>query len=165
MEEINITAVSKKEKYLEVLPQISSLLADEPNPVANMANTVAALKQTFTYYSWVGFYLFDKISNELVLGPFQGKIACTRIAPGKGVCGASFVRNESIIVPDVAQFPGHIYCDGGTRSEIVIPLRKEHSVIGVLDVDSYEYASFDETDKYYLEKLLSLISEKVTVSA
>ncbi len=161
MEEINVSAGTKKEQYEQLLPQIQALVNDEPNRIANMANVVAALKETFSYYSWVGFYLFDSISKELVLGPFQGKIACTRIAIGKGVCGTSFQRKEAIIVPDVDKFPGHIYCDGGSKSEIVVPIVYKEKIIGVIDVDSYSYNSFDETDKRYLELLLSLIVQKI----
>ncbi len=161
MEEIKIIADTKDELYEQILPQIYSVVADEPNPVANMANIVAALKQTFPNYSWVGFYLFDKKSNELVLGPFQGKIACTRIAIGKGVCGTSYQKKETIIVPDVNQFPGHIFCDGDSKSEIVVPVFHKNEIIGVLDVDSHEYDNFDQTDKTYLELLINQISKKI----
>jgi L-methionine (R)-S-oxide reductase len=161
MEEINISAVTKQQQYEELLPQIISLVADEPNCIANMSNITAALKQTFNYYSWVGFYLYDKQSHELVLGPFQGKIACTRIGIGKGVCGTSFQRQETIIVPDVEKFPGHIYCDGGSKSEIVLPIFHQSTIIGVLDVDSYSYNIFDETDKKYLEQLLTSVVAKI----
>ncbi len=161
MEEIKITATSKNELYEQLLPQIDSLTADEPNAVANMANIVAALKQTFGYYSWVGFYLFDGSTNELVLGPFQGKIACTRIAPGKGVCGTSFSQRKTIIVPDVHQFPGHIFCDGDSRSEIVVPITRHDTVLGVLDVDSHTFNSFDATDQEYLERMLKHITERI----
>ena len=161
MEEIRTTATDKKELYEQLLPQIDSLTADEPNAVANMANVVAALKQTFSYYSWVGFYLYDRTKNELVLGPFQGKIACTRIAPGKGVCGTSFSQRQTIIVPDVNQFPGHIFCDGDSRSEIVVPISHNGTMNGVLDVDSHEYNSFDETDQIYLERMIKQITERI----
>jgi len=161
MEEINISAGRKQEQYEELLPQIFSLVNDESNPIANMANIVAALKQTFDFYSWVGFYLFDSKPNELVLGPFQGKIACTRIGIGKGVCGSSFQRKETILVPDVEKFPGHIYCDGDSKSEIVVPIFHKEKIIGVLDVDSHSYNSFDETDKKYLELLLSQIAHSI----
>ena len=161
MEEIRTTATDKKELYEQLLPQIDSLTADEPNAVANMANVVAALKQTFSYYSWVGFYLYDRTKNELVLGPFQGKIACTRIAPGKGVCGTSFSQRQTIIVPDVNQFPGHIFCDGDSRSEIVVPISHNGTMTGVLDVDSHEYNSFDETDQIYLERMIKQITERI----
>lgn len=161
MEEIKIGASSKEEIYRELLPQITSLLADEPDPVANMANTVAALRQSLPYYSWVGFYLVDELRNELVLGPFQGKIACTRIAAGKGVCGTSWQKNETLVVPDVNQFPGHIFCDGDSKSEIVVPVRRNDRVIGVLDVDSHDYNSFDGTDQRYLEQLIGAIAGKI----
>ncbi|MEW6060569.1 MAG: GAF domain-containing protein [Bacteroidota bacterium] len=161
MEEIKIASATKQEQYEELLPQIVSLVDDEPNQIANMSNIAAALKQTFSYYSWVGFYLYDTQSNELVLGPFQGKIACTRIGVGKGVCGTSFQRKETIIVPDVEKFPGHIFCDGGSKSEIVVPIFHQSNSIGVLDVDSHSYDSFDETDKRYLEQLLAAVAAKI----
>ena len=161
MEEIKVTAVAKEELYKELLPQLYSVIADESNPIANMANIVAALKQTFSYFSWVGFYIYEKKSNELVLGPFQGKIACTLIKAGKGVCGTSFQLNQTLVVPDVNQFPGHIFCDGDSKSEIVLPLVHGTDLLGVLDVDSHEYDSFDETDKKYLETLVKNISGKI----
>ncbi len=161
MQEIKVTAETKEDLYEQLLPQIFSVIEDESNPIANMANIVAALKQTFSYYSWVGFYLLDKQSHELLIGPFQGKIACTRIAIGKGVCGTSFQKKETIIVSDVNQFPGHIFCDGDSKSEIVVPLINQNKVFGVLDVDSHEYDSFDETDKKYLERLISTIVYKI----
>jgi GAF domain-containing protein len=161
MEEIKIVAESKEELYEQLLPQIYCVVADEPNPIANMANIVAALKQTFPYYSWVGFYWYEKKSNELVLGPFQGKIACTRIAVGKGVCGTAFQKKETLIVPDVNQFPGHIFCDGDSKSEIVVPIVDNGNIIGVLDVDSHEYSSFNKTDKTYLEQLIHNVSGKI----
>jgi L-methionine (R)-S-oxide reductase len=163
MEEIKVTAETKGELYEQLLPQIFSVVGDESNPIANMANIVAALKQTFSYYSWVGFYLFDKQSNELILGPFQGKIACTRIAIGRGVCGTSFKKKETIIVQDVNQFPGHIFCDGDSKSEIVVPLIHENKILGVLDVDSHEFDSFDITDKNYLEQMVSTIVHKIII--
>lgn len=164
MEEIKVAAETKEKLYEQLLPQIYSVVNDEPNAIANMANIVAALKQTFSYYSWVGFYLFDKQTNELVLGPFQGKIACTRIAIGKGVCGTSFQKNETVIVPDVNQFPGHIFCDGDSKSEIVVPIIHKQKVIGVLDVDSHDYDCFDQTDKKYLEQLIQNISGKIILN-
>lgn len=163
MEEIKVTEASKGAVYSELIPQIISLVQDEPNPIANMANITAALKQAFSYYSWVGFYLFDTASGELVLGPFQGKIACTRIAVGRGVCGTSFQKRETIIVEDVNQFPGHIFCDGDSKSEIVVPILHHGTVIGVLDVDSHEYNSFDRTDKEHLEHLITSITGKIIV--
>jgi len=164
MEEIKTIGETKDLLYKQLLPQINSVVADESNAIANMANVVAALKQTFSYYSWVGFYLFDKEANGLVLGPFQGKIACTRIDIGKGVCGTSFQKKESIIVKDVNQFPGHIFCDGDSKSEIVVPIIHHGDMIGVLDVDSHEYDSFDEIDKNYLEQLIHQISGKIIFS-
>lgn len=164
MEEIKIIAESKEELYEQLLPQIYSVVADEQNPIANMANIVAALKQAFSYYSWVGFYLYENTSNQLVLGPFQGKIACTRIAVGKGVCGTSYQKKETLIVQDVNQFPGHIFCDGDSKSEIVVPIYDKGNIIGVLDVDSHEFDSFNETDKLYLEQLMHTISEKISLT-
>ncbi len=161
MKEIKVSADTKEVLYEQLLPQIFSLVGDESNPIANMANIVAALKQTFPYYSWVGFYLFDNKSNELVLGPFQGKIACTRIAIGKGVCGTSYQKRETIIVPDVHQFPGHIFCDGDSKSEIVVPIIYQNKIFGVVDVDSHNYNSFGETDKKYLEQMISTIVHKI----
>lgn len=161
MEELTVQSTEKSERYKEIIPQILSVINDEANATANMANITAALKQTFNYYSWVGFYLYDKTSNELVLGPFQGKIACTRIAIGRGVCGTAFQKNETIVVPDVHQFPGHIFCDGDSKSEIVVPIMKNGNVYGVLDVDSYEYNSFDEIDKINLELLIAQIQNKI----
>jgi L-methionine (R)-S-oxide reductase len=161
MEEIQVKAESKQERYEQLLSQIISLLQDEPNRIANMANVVAALKQTFVYYSWVGFYLLEESTHELVLGPFQGKIACTRIALGKGVCGTSFKKKETLVVPDVNQFPGHIFCDGDSKSEIVVPIIKNNVGFGVLDVDSHDVNSFDDVDKKYLEVLIDRIKEKI----
>lgn len=162
METINITSTIKEERYKELIPQIHALLHDESNPVANMANLSAALYQSFSNISWVGFYLYDSHSDELVLGPFQGKVACTRIGNGRGVCGKAFELKATIIVPNVELFPGHIYCDGGTRSEIVVPIVHQNTIIGVLDVDSYDLGSFDETDKIYLEQIVNSISFKLT---
>jgi len=158
METITITAESKKERYEEMLPQISALLADESDLIANLANVSAALKIAFNHYSWVGFYLLK--NDELVLGPFQGKVACVRIALGNGVCGTAAARRESIIVPDVTKFPGHIACDQDSRSEIVVPMVRGTHLCGVIDVDSSEYDSFDETDRMYLEKIAEIVSVK-----
>lgn len=161
MEEINITSAKKAERYKELIPQIVSIISEERNTIANMANIIAALKQSVEYYSWVGFYLLDEPRNELVLGPFQGKTACTRIAIGRGVCGTAFQKQQTIIVPDVHQFPGHIFCDGDSKSEIVIPIIKNSKPFGVLDVDSYDYNSFDEIDKQSLELLIEQTKEKI----
>lgn len=161
MEEIKISSASKKERYEELLPQIFSVIQDEVNIVANMANIAAALKQTFPSFSWVGFYLLDDNARELVLGPFQGNIACTRIAIGKGVCGTAFSRKETIMVPDVNQFPGHIFCDGNSRSEIVVPIITNGTCRGVLDVDSYDYNNFNDDDKAFLEYLILHSTPKI----
>ena len=158
METITITAESKKERYEELLPQIIYLIAGEIDLIANMANVSAALKTAFADFSWVGFYLLK--NNELVLGPFQGKVACVRIELGKGVCGSAALQRKTIIVPDVSKFPGHISCDPESRSEIVVPLRSGRNVCGVIDIDSSEHDSFDETDRYYLEKIAEMVSVK-----
>jgi len=144
--------------YSELLPQIKSLIADEPDLIANLANVTSVLKQAFPSFSWVGFYLMK--GNELVLGPFQGKLACTRIKIGSGVCGTSALEKKTIIVPDVEKFPGHIYCDPDSKSEIVVPIIKDGEVLGVLDIDSYELNNFDEVDKVYLEKIVDLLVSK-----
>ena len=156
METIHTSALGKKERYEEVLPQLRALLADESDTIANLGNASAALKQAFSEFSWVGWYLLK--GGELVLGPFQGTIACTRIALDRGVCGAAATRRETLIVPDVHAFPGHIACDGGSRSEIVVPLLRNGALLGVLDVDSYSYNTFDEFDKKYLEELTEVIA-------
>lgn len=154
-EELVLSTGSKKEKYLELIPQIKAIIEGENNLIANLANIAAALKQQFDFF-WVGFYLVDQ--TELVLGPFQGPIACTRIKKGKGVCGSSWEKEEIIIVPDVNAFPGHIACSSLSKSEIVLPLYQSNAFIGVLDVDSDEYNSFDETDALYLSEILSLLN-------
>lgn len=158
MEQIIVKGQTKDEIYSELLPQIKSLIEDESDLIANLANVTSALKQAFPSFSWVGFYLIK--GGELVLGPFQGKLACTRIKIGSGVCGTAVLKKETIIVPDVEKFPGHIYCDPDSRSEIVVPIIKDGEVLGVLDIDSYELDNFDETDKFYLEKLVEILLEK-----
>jgi len=145
---------SKKEKYEAIFPQIEALLSAETDIVANMANLTAVLKEVFGFF-WVGFYVVK--NNELVLAPFQGPIACTRIAFGKGVCGTAWERKQTIIVPDVDKFPGHIACSSLSRSEIVVPVWKNGKVIAVLDVDCTELNTFDETDALYLEKIVALL--------
>ncbi len=147
-------AQPKEDLYKSLLPQIQSLLEGEDDRIANLANVSAALKMCFSCFSWVGFYM--KKGNELVLGPFQGKPACVRIAIGKGVCGTAAERKETVIVPDVTQFPGHIFCDPDSRSEIVVPIIKE-DLKGVLDVDSASVNIFDEIDKKYLEQLVHML--------
>jgi len=155
-EDLLITGTSKEEKYQSLLPQIKGLLDGENDLIANMGNVCAALKYGMDFF-WVGFYLVK--DEQLVLGPFQGPVACTRIHKGKGVCGSSWQRNEAIIVEDVEKFPGHIACSSLSRSEIVLPLHKaDGSVAGVFDVDSSELASFDSTDELYLKQILSLLS-------
>jgi GAF domain-containing protein len=149
-EQIIISGRTKQEKYEDLLPQIFALTEHEPSQIANLANACAALKETFDFF-WVGFYLVR--GNQLVLGPFQGPVACTRIAYGKGVCGTAWERNVFQLVPDVALFPGHIACSSLSKSEVVIPLIKEGKVIGVLDVDSDQLNDFDAVDVKYLTEL------------
>ena len=143
---------TKEEQYESILPQIKGLITGEEDLVANLANITAALKEQFGWL-WVGFYLVKK--EELVLGPFQGPIACTRIRKGKGVCGTSWAEAKTLIVDDVEKFPGHIACSSLSRSEIVVPVIVNNEVIAVLDADSESLSSFDETDKVYLEKMIS----------
>jgi GAF domain-containing protein len=154
-EDLKVAAGTKEEQFLGLMPQIKALLEGERDLVANMANFVAALKEQFNFF-WVGFYLVKE--DELVLGPFQGPIACTRIRKGRGVCGTAWEKAETIVVPDVEKFPGHIACSSLSKSEIVVPVFKEGSVIAVLDVDSSELESFDEIDQRYLEAMVKLIN-------
>lgn len=153
-EDLIIHTGTKEEQYQALVPQIRGLLEGEPDLVANLANTTAALKEQFGWL-WVGFYLVK--GEELVLGPFQGPVACTRIRKGRGVCGSSWEKAETFIVPNVEKFPGHIACNSLSRSEIVIPVFKNGVVIGVLDVDSTDLDSFNTTDKQYLEEIVLLI--------
>jgi L-methionine (R)-S-oxide reductase len=153
-EDLSISSGTKEEQYQELIPQIKELLEGEPDLVANLANISAALKEQFKWL-WVGFYLVKK--DELVLGPFQGPVACTRIRKGRGVCGSSWQQEKTLIVPDVEKFPGHIACSSLSRSEIVIPLFHNGEVVGVLDVDSEETDQFDEIDQLYLEQITGLI--------
>lgn len=148
---------SKEAQYQSIIPQIEALLYGETDFVANMANIAAALKEQFGWF-WVGFYLVKQ--DELVLGPFQGPVACTRIKKGKGVCGTSWVQAKTIIVPDVEEFPGHIACATASKSEIVLPLVVNDEVIGVLDVDSEVLNKFDETDQFYLEQVIAILVNK-----
>ena len=150
-----IQTESKEAKYISLIPQIESLIQGEDDLIANLANIAAALKEQFQWF-WVGFYLVK--GEELVLGPFQGPVACTRIKKGRGVCGASWAQQEILLVPDVDQFPGHIACAAASRSEIVLPLFKDGEVVGVLDVDSEYLAHFDDIDAVYLEKIVRLIN-------
>ncbi|MGV3704490.1 MAG: GAF domain-containing protein [Arcticibacter sp.] len=153
-EDLNINTGSREEQYRSLIPQIAGLLDGETDLIANLANVSAALKEQFNFF-WVGFYLVK--GDELVLGPFQGPVACTRIARGRGVCGAAWDRGETLIVPDVDAFPGHIACSSLSRSEIVVPIFKDDAVVGVLDVDSSSLAEFSEVDQQYLEEIIRLI--------
>ncbi|HXB39020.1 MAG TPA: GAF domain-containing protein [Bacteroidia bacterium] len=155
-EDLQITGTTKEEKYISLLPQLHALVEGEKDLTANLANIVAALRQTFGFF-WVGFYLVK--NNELVLGPFQGPVACTRIGLGKGVCGTSWKNAETIIVDDVEKFPGHIACSSASKSEIVVPIyNTDKKVAAVLDVDEDKYSMFDTTDKLYLEKVAVLVT-------
>jgi GAF domain-containing protein len=161
-EDLKIAKGSKKEIYQSLIPQIKGLLDGEPDLVANLANVAAALKEQFNWL-WVGFYLVKPFGSaqgesELVLGPFQGPVACTRIKKGRGVCGAAWQNAATLIVPDVEKFPGHIACSSLSRSEIVVPLLHNNEVVGVLDVDSELLDQFDDTDKKYLEEIIQAIS-------
>ena len=165
MHEIILSHQDKAMRYRELLPQLRSLIEEETDMTANLANITAALKEAFGFL-WVGFYLvrpdMDGKGEELVLGPFQGPVACTRIGYGRGVCGTAWKEGRSIVVEDVEQFPGHIACSSLSRSEIVVPLMpSEDEVIGVLDVDSAEVCTLDETDRTYLEMLCRIICESV----
>ncbi len=153
-----ITQLSKQERYSVVLNQAEALMKDENNLIANLSNIVSLLKYSFDYYLWVGFYLYDEEKQNLVLGPFQGRIACTRIEIGKGVCGTAFKNRETLVIDDVNKFPGHIFCDSSSKSEIVVPVFRNDKIVGVLDVDSAVYSSFDAVDRKYLNELSLIIS-------
>lgn len=146
--------MEKHTTYQEVYKQIESVVSDENDLIANMANSAALLHETFGFW-WTGFYIVK--DNQLVLGPFQGPVACTRIGFGKGVCGTAWERRETIVVPDVHKFPGHIACSSLSQSEIVVPMFKNDEVYAVLDIDSKELATFDDTDKEWLEKIVALL--------
>lgn len=153
---VTITKKGKEEVYEEIIPQIDSLVRDESDLTANLGNCTAVLKMAFPQnVSWVGFYL--RKSHELVLGPFQGKPACVRIKMGQGVCGKAASEGRTVVVPNVAAFPGHIVCDPGSKSEIVVPVLRGSDVLGVLDLDSPLLSYFDEVDKNYLERIMKLI--------
>src|SRR3954463_7835171 len=154
-EELIIKNGTKEEQYLELIPQIAGLLEGEPDLIANLANVTAALKEQFSWL-WVGFYIVR--NDELVLGPFQGPVACTRIKKGRGVCGTTWAEAKTLIVPDVEKFPGHIACSSLSKSEIVVPLFYNGEVVGVLDVDSDQLNQFDTTDQNYLEQISKLVS-------
>jgi L-methionine (R)-S-oxide reductase len=150
-EDLNIISGTKDEIYKGMLPQLYAVIDGEPDLIANLANTCAILKEQFNWL-WVGFYLVKQ--DELVLGPFQGPVACTRIKKGRGVCGAAWQKMETLIVPDVEKFPGHIACSSLSKSEIVVPIIRNATVVAVLDVDSEALNQFDTTDKKYLEALI-----------
>src|SRR5450432_3028619 len=153
-EDLDIVKGSKEEEYQSLIPQVKGLLEGETDLVANMANVAAALKEQFQWL-WVGFYVVK--NNELVLAPFQGPVACTRIKKGSGVCGSSWAQAKTLIVPDVEKFPGHIACSSLSKSEIVVPVIRNNEVVAVLDADSEELNHFDSIDQNYLEKIVSLI--------
>ncbi|MEB3768243.1 GAF domain-containing protein [Acinetobacter sp. MD2] len=155
-EELQIQQGNKIEQYQSLLPQIQSIIADESDLIANLANICAALKQQFDWL-WVGFYLVKE--NELVLGPFQGPLACTRIGFGKGVCGAAWQQQAIMLVPDVEQFAGHIACSSASKSEIVLPISVQGKVVAVLDIDSDQLSTFDAVDAQYLQQLINMIEK------
>ncbi|TAE44000.1 MAG: GAF domain-containing protein [Cytophagia bacterium] len=154
-ETLLVTSTTKQEKYIDLIPQLKSLLENETDLIANLANTAAALRQTFGFF-WVGFYVVKQ--NQLILAPFQGDIACTRIPFHKGVCGACYTQAKTIIVPDVEKFEGHIACSSLSKSEIVVPIIKNNEVVAVLDVDSDELDDFSEIDKKYLEEIVNILT-------
>ena len=149
-----IQSTDKQEQYQSLIPQIEALLEGETDLIANQANAIAALKEQFKWF-WVGFYTVK--NGELVLGPFQGPVACTRIAKGKGVCGAAWEQGKTLVVPDVDAFPGHIACSSLSRSEIVVPIYQNNEIVSVVDVDSEELDQFDQTDAQYLEQIVKLL--------
>lgn len=155
-EHVAFSAADRAARYAELLPQLASLVDGEPDLIANLANVTAALRACLPAASWVGFYL--RRGDELVLGPFQGNVACVRIAFGRGVCGTAAAERRTVLVPDVAQFPGHIACDAGSQSEIVVPIVRGGEVVAVLDVDSYELAAFDERDAAGLGEVAALVA-------
>jgi len=155
-EELIITKGSKENAYKSLIPQIKSLVGGESDLIANTANICSALRETFGFF-WVGFYFVK--NTELVLGPFQGPIACARILKGQGVCGTSWEKKETVLVPDVAAFPGHIACSSASKSEIVVPILVNGEVVAILDVDSDKLYDFDTIDKTYLEELALCVSE------
>lgn len=154
-EQLIIQGETKQERYEALLPQIKAVVEDEPDLIANMANVAAMLHETFGFW-WTGFYRVE--GEELVLGPFQGPMACTRIRKGRGVCGTAWLKEETQVVPDVDKFPGHIACSSASRSEIVVPIFHEGKVIAVLDIDSERFNTFDETDRQNLEKIVKMLS-------
>lgn len=160
-EQFDIPQGTKEERYEALLPQIASVVEDEPDLIANMANVASMLHEAFGFW-WTGFYRV--LDGVLVLGPFQGPLACTRIKLGKGVCGTAWQQAATVVVPDVDQFPGHIACSSASRSEIVVPLKQAGEVVAVLDIDSAELNTFGEVDKCYLEQVATLLVAKEVVS-
>lgn len=157
MESVAFSPGDKATRYRELLPQLQALFEDEDDLVANLANAAAAIRQCVETASWVGFYIVK--GTSLVLGPFQGNVACVRIALGRGVCGTAAVQRRTLVVPDVSKFPGHIACDAGTASEIVVPIRRDGVVVAVLDLDSYEVSAFDEIDSTGLAPVAELLGK------
>lgn len=157
-EHLEIIEGTKSERYECLLAQIESVVADEGDLIANMANVAAMIHETFGFW-WTGFYRV--VGNELVLGPFQGPLACTRIKKGRGVCGTAWAEGCTQVVPDVDQFPGHIACSSASRSEIVVPVWNGGEIIAVLDIDSAELATFDETDRIWLEQIVNILNNKI----
>jgi GAF domain-containing protein len=155
-ESVAFSSSDKAARYRELLPQLAALVEGEPDLIANLANVTAILRECLPIASWIGFYI--RRDDELVLGPFQGKVACVRIALGRGVCGTAAAEKRTVIVPDVEKFPGHIACDAGSRSEIVVPILRVGEVVAVLDLDSYEPAAFDEVDGQHLARVAELAS-------
>jgi GAF domain-containing protein len=153
-ETLVLESTDKDGRYRELLPLLAALIDGEPDLIANLANLAAVLKEGVALASWVGFYRV--VGDQLILGPFQGKLACVRIAIGRGVCGTAAAERRTVLVADVDAFPGHIACDAGSRSEVVVPIVKRGEVVGVLDVDSYELAAFDEVDARHLEAVATL---------
>ena len=166
MHPIQTTAASKAEQYQQLLPQLQALIAaDADIPIATLANVCAVLKEQFNWF-WVGFYLVNDSRSELILAPFQGTLACTRIAKGRGVCGQAWAQNQTLVVPDVNQHPDHIACSSQSQSEIVVPLHNgSGEVVGVLDIDHTELAAFDATDAHYLQQLCALLSRQLFQAA
>lgn len=153
-EQLIIQGTTKQERYEALLPQVEAVVEGEADLIANMANVAAMLHETFGFW-WTGFYRVE--GEELVLGPFQGPMACTRIRKGRGVCGTAWAKAETQVVPDVDKFPGHIACSSASRSEIVVPVFREGEVIAVLDIDSAELNTFDQTDRLHLEQIVQLL--------
>lgn len=166
MHPIQTTAASKVEQYQQLLPQLHALIAaDADIPIATLANVCAVLKEQFNWF-WVGFYLVNDSRSELILAPFQGTLACTRIAKGRGVCGQAWAQNQTLVVPDVNRHPDHIACSSQSQSEIVVPLHNgSGEVVGVLDIDHTELAAFDATDAHYLQQLCALLSRQLFQAA